>query len=341
MDVARLPAYYQAVFAMNARTLSVVLFKIAVFSFPIALPPASASVLNCREVFSSSLPYARPAEKRTQALVRLAGQVDNYRSFAIARYSFGGTDALKRLQSLSPEFGALIVDPGLVIRIDEFESFVRENRLAGGDPWSVREAFSRKLGTRVVYRAMVVDYAEHQRIMKHGIASALLRNPRTTDENIAESLSLNLSYLIERRIAGRVSENDSIMSVSDIPEISASAAAINRVSSVRNGMMQGGLFGMWTSMMSQGLKSVYLYEIKVPEIDIIFRGDKNDVLPTSLHSEKTDIHVATMKSGIQSFKFDDRRVESFILLNIEPTEIVSARPLTPFELSTTPTFTKR
>ena len=81
-------------------------------------------------------------------------------------YGAHGAEALRKLRA-HEWFEVLIVDPGLVLRLDDFLAFVTAEKLT--DPWSARERYAAKLGKKRVYASPL-----HRR---NGTAPPRLRPP--------------------------------------------------------------------------------------------------------------------------------------------------------------------
>jgi len=98
--------------------------------------------------------------------------------YAPYRYADAGISARNILRQLGPRFDELLVDPGLVLRIEAFADFVRANRLNDANPWRARLLFSSSLGARTVYRALALTDEERQNILRAGIFSTLALKTR-------------------------------------------------------------------------------------------------------------------------------------------------------------------
>ncbi|MBX9767886.1 MAG: hypothetical protein K2X47_11490 [Bdellovibrionales bacterium] len=77
-----------------------------------------------------------------------------------------------KLQKLGPGFTKLVVDHGILLRIDEFISFASKKY---SDPWLARSAFSQHLGTQKFYRSLWLSKEELAKIETSGMDSLLLR----------------------------------------------------------------------------------------------------------------------------------------------------------------------
>ena len=83
-------------------------------------------------------------------------------------YQKYGKALLQRLEALDPRYGDLIADPGIVIRLDDFENFAKSSPQKL-DAWKMREAFRDHLGTRTVYRGLALTEAEYKEIQFKGL----------------------------------------------------------------------------------------------------------------------------------------------------------------------------
>jgi hypothetical protein len=301
-------------------------------------------ILACTAIFAS-VAMAGPApcraglesSARLRTMMATANSIRDFEKYANTRYDFKALGYLKRLEKLNPEFNVLVVDPGLLLRMDQFENFVSDNNLRDSDPWTVRQLFSASLGTRVVYRALSLDYTEYRNTQKVGMDSAALRSG-VDQASLVNLFSNTLEFQINRRVSPRgENRQDTLLSVSESPEIAVSAVVQNRTGTVGQLMMSGDPLAAMTSFWTQAAKQIYVFKVNMPEIDLIFRDEKSDLLPQSNWSSRTQIQVATL-GGLVSKTMGDRAVESFVLLKIERSEIEWSRPALPTELSFGPGF---
>lgn len=304
--------------------------------FALSFSSFSASAApSCREVFAiprNSSAFLTNAPSRVLELEKLSRAIGDFDAWGYDRYGHEGMARAQRLAKLDPSFQVLIVDPGLVLRLDQFEKFVVDNALASGDPWAARQAFAESLGTRKVYRSLVVDSLTHQAILKSGIESNLVRSGASDSTK-----ALYLEGKLDRAIADRMqprgeNKRDPLLSVSDHVEVASAATSFSRVNSVGSAFSMGGPFAMMTEMFRQGFQQTYVYELRIPEIDIVHTPTGDRLLRSPVAG--MNITISSFGGLPKTYSFSDRQVESFILLKIEPSEIVSARLLMPHEIAT-------
>ncbi|MBL7714352.1 MAG: hypothetical protein JNL01_02725 [Bdellovibrionales bacterium] len=226
-----------------------------------------------------------------------------------------GEIAEAQLTSLGPNFRSLIVDPGIVLRMDEFVAFVQAQGLTdSSDVWMVREKFSKHLGKKRVYRALALNPADVQAIEAHGILSSTFRNNGEDDEYpLIESLfSMALG-----RIRQMAPDSDPYLSVTDYPDVALAATWPYRFSGKKN------FLGI-TRAVENG-KKVYLMTLDVPVLDLLEPG-KNPDRPTHFLGlaifEPGNQLLIKNGSDKKTYPFD-HQVESFVMYSIDRSEIVS------------------
>ena len=231
---------------------------------------------------------------------------EDVRTFATRRYGDKpGTSALGRLRRLGSGFEELIADPGLVIRIKEFERFVHDQRLGNEDSWAAREKFSAHLGKRVVYRALVLDEKEYREVLKNGMKStAALKHP-PLDENHGRS---SLQKTFTAKLYG--STDSPLLSVTELPDVAKAAA-----------------FRFLQNDPAGSTKTIRLFTITIPELDVLYPEKTDPERPPVM----ADPHVGwpmTIYSPHDAHQYIyDRKVESLVLYGIGPEEIVASESI--------------
>jgi hypothetical protein len=255
----------------------------------------------------------------------------------LARRKWGsrGGEMLQKLRDLTTRFpgrltgdlSELIVDPGIVMRLDNFEHFT-ENYLRqpphAGDPeklspMDLRNRFSTSLGSEITYRALALTPEQYESIKHSGIRSAFLRADKQNEvlnNDLLQpyfSKSLNpftssMLTLLSNRIRGGMAAWDPLISVTSYPEVAIAATKAylqrNPASSTR----------------------IYLFKLKVPKLDIYSRSDAPDsLLPFGWKlSQKVSYEVKYKEKKSKTFDARDPGFESFLDLKISPSEIVES-----------------
>jgi hypothetical protein len=133
---------------------------------PITAPPASP--------IAAPVPPAKPACTEPSRLCELVALAEgNLDELATTLYGETGTAMLAKLRArgLAP----LIVDPGVVLRLDALLAFPAQ---PNESPWQLRARFAASLGTVRVYRGMAVTPEELASINKVGILATSTRGAK-------------------------------------------------------------------------------------------------------------------------------------------------------------------
>lgn len=205
----------------------------------------------------------------------------------------------------NPELLQLNLDPGVITHLPEFVEFLRSQ---SHDNYLIaRESFKKHLGSRTVWRGMVLTDEEADRVRHEGIESSFLRKSeemQSVIENFeANVLSVYFDQIVERHF---YAENywSPLISVSSHRDI---AIAVGRHSG-RNKVKEGG--------------SLYLFKIEIPEIDLIYFTEHAVRWPSKMQDAVRNgnkIHVA-INDAKSSFNWD-RHAESYVMYKINPDEI--------------------
>ncbi len=221
-------------------------------------------------------------------------------------YGAHGAEALRKLRA-HEWFEVLIVDPGLVLRLDDFLAFVSAEKLT--DPWAARERYAAKLGKKRVYRGMAVTDEDRKSIEATGILSGALRGG--TPPRPAHILDQLVGHLAGAAAPGE----DTAISVSDDPEISKCVA----------------------HMFGRGDKAVHVWTLEMSPLDLV-TADVNHPLcqpeptPGSVACKRISYRKPYPPEVYPVFcrQFYDAKVESFVLYRIDPSEYVSSKAETEF-----------
>jgi hypothetical protein len=113
-----------------------------------------------------------PSTRWYQDVAREVFRTRTIQDFARVRYQPDGDEIVAKIQQLKQKFWVLVVDTGLVYRLDDFISFAMSRQ--GQDPWLVRESFSNSLGTTTFYRGMNLDPNALKIIESKGVQSSFM-----------------------------------------------------------------------------------------------------------------------------------------------------------------------
>lgn len=246
---------------------------------------------------------------RLQVMQETALRLENFEDYVVQRYGEFGITALNLLRSLGPNFKQLVVDPGIILNLNEFLNFAQRSGTENQDAWNMRERFSNSLGRDEVYRALILSPDEFNLIKGSGILSDALRSHQVSSFD-------NLSFAME--VLKRVKKNflstnppvaDRLLSVTSAPyiaQIVATSAA---------------------SLKELGSKKLYLFKISLPKLDNLFFAKDS---PAICSYEKRDSEIfrlyvgeqPTIRQRLCNAGLFPKEAESFVQLVIEPEEII-------------------
>ena|SRR3989339_119871 len=217
----------------------------------------------------------------------------------------------------NPHLVQLNLDQGVVTHLPELVEFLKSQDKS--DYLAARESFKQYLGSKTVWRGMVLSDEEAEKMRYEGIESYFLRKkgdmPSTIENFEANVLSVYFNEVVERHFHG---ENywSPLVSVSSHRDV---AIAVGRHFGGR-------------ALAEEG-KNLHLFKIQIPEIDLVYYTEHAARLPGKLDSlvrNGTHLHVSV--NGTESSFPWDKHTESFVRYKINPDEIVDvSKP----ELSTT------
>lgn len=201
----------------------------------------------------------------------------------------------------------LSLDPGVITHLPEFMEFLKTHDQNTKDYLAIREGFKQHLDNKEVWRGMVLNDKEVEKIKNEGIQSNFLRLPEEylSIENFESNiLSTYFNELVERHFHG---ENfmSSLVSLSSNKDVA---------------MVVGKYFGKGKSES----KELYLFKINVPEIDLIFYNDHAIKTPEKIQSftDGLEKQLRISVNGNEKTYPWDKDVESYILYKIDPDEII-------------------
>ncbi|MFH1173499.1 MAG: hypothetical protein V1725_00005 [archaeon] len=217
----------------------------------------------------------------------------------------------------NPHLAQLNLDQGVVTHLPEFVDFLKSQDQS--DYLAARESFKKYLGSKTVWRGMVLSDEEAEKMRHEGIESDFLRKSgemSSTIENFeANLLSVYFDEVVERHFHG---ENywSPLVSVSSHQDV---AIAVGRHFGGRTLTEEG--------------KNLHLFKIQIPEIDLIYYTEHAARLPGKLQdSVRNGTHLHVSVNGTESSFPWDKHTESYVMYKINPDEIIDV--LKP-ELSTT------
>ena len=207
-----------------------------------------------------------------------------------------------------PALAQLSFDPGFMTHLPEFMEAAAKGEVPTDDYQEAREALKRKLGNRTMWRGTTLTDEELEAIRAGGVLSPLADFIPQSDEPLeqfeAKVLSTYPSYMIEAHFHGE-NRYTPLLSVSSYPDV---AIAVGKHFGKRGAN-----------------RKFYLFELSVPEIDVISYTDHAFNMPGKLKSwlnfnPDFGIHVSVdEQSG--NYKWN-ANVESYLFWKIDPSEIV-------------------
>ena len=207
----------------------------------------------------------------------------------------------------NPQLAQLNLDQGVVTHLPEFVDFLKSQDQS--DYLAARESFKKYLGSKTVWRGMVLSDEEAEKMSHEGIESDFLRKsgemPSTIKNFEANVLSVYFNEVVERHFHG---ENfwSPLVSVSSHRDV---AIAVGRHFGGR-------------ALAEEG-KNLHLFKIQIPEIDLVYYTEHAARLPGKLQDlvrNETNLYVS-VNGNESSFPWD-KYTESYVIHKIDPDEIV-------------------
>ena len=206
-----------------------------------------------------------------------------------------------------PHLAQLDLDQGIVTHLPEFVEFLKTNE--SQDYLAVRDSFKKYLGYQTVWRGIVLTKEEAKKTKTEGIESNFIRknkNMTSLLENFEDNvLSVYFDELVERHFHGENYQSP-LVSVSSHKDV---AMAVGRHFNKR--------------LLLKEEKDLYLFKIKIPEIDLIYYSDHAAKTPSKLQDlirNGTHLHISI--DGVNSSYPWDRNTESYVMHKINPKEIL-------------------
>lgn len=272
--------------------------------------------LECQNLLKGNV--APKLYTREELMKKKAELLPDLQDWATRFYYERGTRAFAELKRLNVKFTPLIVDPGIVFRIDEFIAFAEKQRHTDTDPWVLRNQFSESLGKTVVYRAIAVTNKDSGAIKNFGMQSRLVRDTGflhefyyfEDEQPLSRATVLSLSQQMSMRIDGNENAywrpRTSLLSISADPEI-AKAVAFDHL---------------------QKDQRVFLAKILIPILDLIspsevFRSSQSDSIKKWIDTTFLIHPVGEPQRKIVGID----EIESFISYVVQPEEVISFIPL--------------
>lgn len=225
-------------------------------------------------------------------LKNIAKKVPDFEAYAQREYP--DADPLPRLKKLGEGYEQLIVDPGILRHLPEFEKFLSANDKL--DPWVARDRFAREpyMQTKV-YRGLALTKAELASVLKLGMRSNFARSvgagTSRGSRDVYDRIGKYRLGDIDRRQQNSF-DDSYLLSVTSYPEV---AMAVSK------------------HFENNPERSTVLFEIDISMADLITNDQangiwkkKDDVVSTFAYSTKGEETVVPF----------DRRVESFVLWSI-------------------------
>lgn len=216
--------------------------------------------------------------------------------------------AEQRLASLNPDFRVLTIDLGIMSHFESFITFVKEHKLELNNPWAAAQRFRQQSPKVIVYRALSLDESQARLILKLGMESNFLLQPDSSTRTLrmAEIAESGLLSVLHNRFDyDRKKHLDLFLSVSSHPDIAA--GVVHYFDSHRN-------------------PYVFIFEIEVPEVDLIELTALTSSLLTYPDELKGRIrsglqtHFVSPNGKANTYNFG-AEVESFLFYSISPENI--------------------
>ncbi|MBY0384376.1 hypothetical protein K2X05_04385, partial [bacterium] len=182
---------------------------------------AESKSKSCHQLFVSSKSKIKSQDSAIEPIINgllekldpqrplgYLGRVANIQRFIQNRYSsfIAINQRIEgRLYALGGDnFITLAADPGLMMRLSEFEEFIANNpNLKTMDPWEVRKIFSNHLGTKKFFRALALTPEENQIVLEQGMDSYFTRSMRkmSAEERSEKTRAVFSAPLFEQILA--------------------------------------------------------------------------------------------------------------------------------------------
>ncbi len=207
-----------------------------------------------------------------------------------------------------PALAPLSLDPGFMTHVDDIMKMLENGEISAAEFQATRSAIKDKLGSRTVFRGAMFTDDELALVRKSGIVSPLatfIANSTEPKEELkAKALSVYPSSAVESHFHG---ENyyTPFLSVSSHRDV---AIAVGRHFGKRG----------------PG-KKFFLFELKIPTIDIIYYSESGIKMPSLLRESLERDSNHSIRIGINGSESQykwDANVESFVFWKVDPADIV-------------------
>lgn len=226
-------------------------------------------------------------------------------------------DALIReFSSLGPEWIALLVDPGVASRWQQFCEFVQHENLVNGNAFDARSLFEQALGTTSVYRCLALPRAVADKIRSSGVllAPALALSKDGGVEAIERILSprkpLAGTSVFQSTIVDDIYKGSFgargwrvCMSASGYVDVAASIGWERQGGEPDCGFQRKTGRSWWPQKAKEDPAKLrpYMATIKLPELSLVYKD-------TTI----IEAHDLSFKIGNQFYNCADRKVEMYI-----------------------------
>jgi hypothetical protein len=296
--------------------LATILFSLSAYS--LTVPPGT--VLDSCKTSLGSKPVGKGPERVTLLKTGWRHIVKEKGGFDLLTNLFdtieGGKRVLSTLREIGPAFERLIVDPGLALEIDAFAKYAVEMHLQNEDPWVVREKFSKWFGTEDVWRAVNLTESEFKDIWENGkglestytqVYNSIADHHKDPEPDFLYELGhYTYSGAIGKKLGASTRSHESLLaSVTKYPDVAIYAA----------------------SAFSSPEKSLYIFKLKIPKIDLIYQSLTSDLLRYNTVFPIGGALPGKVWNFVDNFgkpqsHVVDKDVESFVFHKIERYELV-------------------
>lgn len=310
---------YSYKFTLRLLSLSICFTSVNPISAELSSQGESREILQSEcEKALIDFPNLKSISRRTEIYRTKAGLINNIESWAKVFYEGRGFRAYNKLHLLGDQFTKLLVDPGIVMRLEEFIRFVRDNNLKKEDPWEIREKFSKHLGNKTVYRSISVDKEKVKNLFVEGLSSDLLR-----ESNLLEDIySFNGFGKPVRRPRHSINELFWYRSSSNSNPIGVSHSPILSVTNYPD-VADAVAF----SFLKEG-QSLIRARLSIPVLDIVYPNAGFGIGPeyaVAFMMTRSRIFYEVVPVGKTPYTIPGGgpKLESFVFYAIQPEEIVS------------------
>lgn len=213
-----------------------------------------------------------------------------------------------QLMEAHPEWAQLSLDPGFMTHLPTFIGMLNSGEVTDTNYEGARQQLKDKLGYKTVWRSTMLTDEEFAKTQTNGLSSPLTRVVQDSEGHVAQfeasALSAMPSYTIEKHFHGEHRATP-FLSVSEYPDVAISV---------------GRHFGD-----KKPGKKFYLFQIKIPAIDLVSYTDHAIKTPSKLKQIKERNPDFAINVGVNgdksSYKWDES-VESFVFWKIDASEII-------------------